>query len=116
MIKVADFGLSESMDTTKEYFRQDQDNTIKLPIKWLAIESISDGIFSEKTDVVSVVEVYFQESDFLNLQWAYGVTCWEVFTGGKTPYPGVHPLELSRQLETGYRMEKPLNAACTEDM
>ena len=56
MIKVADFGLSESMDTTKEYFRQDQDNTIKLPIKWLAIESISDGIFSEKTDVVSVVE------------------------------------------------------------
>ncbi len=52
MIKVADFGLSESIDTTKDYFRQDQDNAIKLPIKWLAPESINDGVFSEKSDVV----------------------------------------------------------------
>ena len=53
VIKVADFGLSESMDTTKEYFRQNQDEAVKLPIKWLAPESINDGVFSEKTDVVS---------------------------------------------------------------
>ena len=53
MIKVADFGLSESIETDKDYFRQNQEDTIKLPIKWLSIESISDGIFSEKTDVVS---------------------------------------------------------------
>ncbi len=44
------------------------------------------------------------------------MTCWEVFSGGKTPYPGIHPLELSRQLEMGYRMENPLNAACPEEM
>ena len=50
------------------------------------------------------------------VQWAYGVTCWEVFSGGKTPYPGVHPLELSRQLESGERMKKPLNAACSDEM
>ena len=52
VIKVADFGLSESIDTTKEYFRQERDEAIKLPIKWLAPESINDKIFSEKTDVV----------------------------------------------------------------
>ena len=52
VIKVADFGLAESMDTTKEYFRQDQESTVKLPVKWLAPESMLDGIFSEKTDVV----------------------------------------------------------------
>ena len=52
VIKVADFGLAESMDTTKEYFRQDEDVIIKLPIKWLALESTMDGIFSEKSDVV----------------------------------------------------------------
>ena len=54
VIKVADFGLSESMDTSKEYFRQSQDEMIKLPIKWLAIECINDRIFSEKTDVVRI--------------------------------------------------------------
>ena len=54
MIKVADFGLAESIDPTREYFRQDENVIIMLPIKWLALESINDGIFSEKSDVVSV--------------------------------------------------------------
>ena len=52
VIKVADFGLAESLDSSKEYFRQDQDSAIKLPIKWLAPESIHDNVFSEKSDVV----------------------------------------------------------------
>ena len=52
VIKVADFGLSESLDTSKEYFREIEGDTAKLPIKWLALESITDGVFSEKTDVV----------------------------------------------------------------
>lgn len=55
VIKVADFGLAESLDASKEYFRQDQDNVIKLPVKWLAPESIHDGVFSEKSDVVNLV-------------------------------------------------------------
>ncbi len=55
MIKVADFGLAESMDTNKEYFRQNEDVIIKLPIKWLALESTMDGVFSEKSDVVRVL-------------------------------------------------------------
>ena len=55
VIKVADFGLSESIDSSRDYFRQDQETAIKLPIKWLAPESITDGIFSEKTDVVIYV-------------------------------------------------------------
>ena len=49
---MADFGLSEDMDTSKDYFRQTKDSICKLPLRWLALESITDYKFSEKTDVV----------------------------------------------------------------
>ena len=51
IIKVADFGLAKST-YEKLYFRQDMGESVKLPIKWLAIECIEDGVFSEKSDVV----------------------------------------------------------------
>ena len=50
-IKVSDFGLSIDF-YEKNYVRQEKSTDIKLPIKWMAIESIVDGVFSEKTDVV----------------------------------------------------------------
>ena len=53
VIKVADFGLSENT-YTKHYIRQKQTAGVQLPIQWMAYESLTDGIFSEKTDVVSV--------------------------------------------------------------
>ena len=58
VIKVADFGLAEDI-YYKDYFRQifggnaQEEGVVKLPIKWMALESLSDGIFTEKTDVVS---------------------------------------------------------------
>ena len=49
-IKVADFGLAEDVYTTG-YFREN-DGGVKLPFKWMAPESLTDGVFTEKTDVV----------------------------------------------------------------
>ena len=56
IIKVADFGLAEDI-YCKNYFRlikdEDSNAPVKLPMKWMALESIRDGYLNEKTDVVS---------------------------------------------------------------
>ena len=53
LIKITDFGLSEDV-FERNYFRQDSSSgeAVKLPVKWMAPESLSDGHFSEKSDVV----------------------------------------------------------------
>jgi len=51
VIKVADFGFSEKL-YTKVYVRMVLDGTVRLPVKWMAPESIGYGVFSEKSDVV----------------------------------------------------------------
>ena len=52
LIKIADFGLSEDV-YARNYFRQGNANSsVKLPVKWMALESLQDGHFSEKSDVV----------------------------------------------------------------
>jgi len=49
---VADFGLTRDIYST-EYYRVEKHTT--LPVKWMALESILDGYFDEKTDVVGYV-------------------------------------------------------------
>ena len=57
LIKVADFGLSEDI-YVRNYFRhgtasaEEDEAPVKLPVKWMALESLHNGILSEKTDVV----------------------------------------------------------------
>ena len=63
IIKVADFGLSEDI-YSQNYLRQlkgDNSSPVKLPVKWMALESLHDGLFSEKSDVVS----YLRNPNFI---------------------------------------------------
>ena len=57
MIKVADFGLTENM-YARNYYRHDKTevgNSEKVPIRWMAPESIENDIYNERTDVVSLM-------------------------------------------------------------
>ena len=54
VIKVADFGLAESAGI-KEYYREEKTSHAKLPLRWMAPESMGDYVFSEKSDVVMLL-------------------------------------------------------------
>ena len=59
VIKVSDFGLSEDV-YARNYFRQGSTagGPVKLPVKWMAPESLTDNLFSEKSDVVRLIRMY----------------------------------------------------------
>ncbi|EFX73259.1 hypothetical protein DAPPUDRAFT_58171, partial [Daphnia pulex] len=87
IVKVADFGMARKM---KNYNYQKMGEEL-LPVKWMAIESLTDKIYSSQSDV-----------------WSYGVVLWEIFSLGKDPYPGMeNGWALVRELLSGHRMEKP---------
>ena len=126
VIKVADFGLSVNTGT-KEYYRITGDMGIKLPITWMAPESLANHVFSETSDVVRCS--LFHDSNhyidhvcihglflFICMKWSYGVTCWEIFTGGQAPYAGTKPSSILSLLQEGERLESPKNSACSNDV
>ncbi|KAM9476625.1 proto-oncogene tyrosine-protein kinase receptor Ret isoform 2-T3 [Clarias gariepinus] len=93
-MKISDFGLSRDVYEEDSYVKRSKG---RIPVKWMAIESLFDHIYTTQSDV-----------------WSFGVLLWEIVTLGGNPYPGIAPERLFNLLKTGYRMEKPEN--CTEEM
>ncbi|XP_077437728.1 tyrosine-protein kinase Mer [Vanacampus margaritifer] len=91
---VADFGLSKKI-YSGDYYRQGR--IAKMPVKWIAVESLADRVFTVKSDV-----------------WAFGVTMWEIATRGMTPYPGVQNHEIYDYLLEGHRLKQPTD--CLDDL
>ncbi|XP_064473256.1 hepatocyte growth factor receptor-like isoform X2 [Ornithodoros turicata] len=86
--RVADFGLSRDIYESDYY--STQNTKAKLPIKWMAPESLEKGVYNHKTDV-----------------WSYGVVLWELLTRGVTPYPGVDNWDTLEIIKRGRRMQQP---------
>ncbi|XP_071800330.1 tyrosine-protein kinase receptor Tie-1-like isoform X2 [Asterias amurensis] len=89
--KVSDFGLSRGEDVYV------QESKTRIPVRWLAIESLTHRRYVSKSDV-----------------WSYGVLLWEIVTFGGTPYPGIQTKNLADHLLDGYRMPQPEN--CPDDI
>ena len=49
-VRIADFGLSR--DVYKSDYYRVEDKHRPLPVKWMAIESLTGGVFSSSSDVV----------------------------------------------------------------
>ncbi|XP_030805486.1 tyrosine-protein kinase receptor TYRO3 isoform X2 [Camarhynchus parvulus] len=93
-VSVADFGLSKKI-YSGDYYRQGCAS--KLPVKWLALESLADNLYTTHSDV-----------------WAFGVTMWEIVTRGQTPYAGIENAEIYNYLISGNRLKQP--PECLEDV
>ena len=51
-IKISDFGLARALEKDEDYYRITS-GKVGLPIRWAALESLTVGIFTTKSDVVS---------------------------------------------------------------
>ena len=52
VIKVADFGLAEDIYTRNYYRHNGSEGGERVPIRWMAPESIDTNIYNETTNVV----------------------------------------------------------------
>ena len=90
VIKVSDFGLTEDI-YTRNYFRQSK-NGAKLPLKWMALESIKFGMFTEKSDVVSIISVTNMQTVMAELSgssWLHVLSC-QSYSTMSCPHFGPH--------------------------
>ncbi|MGH0171877.1 UNVERIFIED_CONTAM: hypothetical protein FKN15_010430 [Acipenser sinensis] len=88
-VKVADFGMARDV-FDKEYYSIQDHRKAKLPVKWMAIESLQTQKFTTKSDV-----------------WSFGVLMWELLTRGASPYPEVDPYDITHYLLKGRRLPQP---------
>ncbi|XP_078674910.1 focal adhesion kinase 1-like isoform X11 [Branchiostoma floridae x Branchiostoma belcheri] len=87
-VKLGDFGLSRWVED-QTYYKASKG---KLPIKWMAPESINFRRFTTASDV-----------------WMFGVCMWEILMLGVKPFQGVKNNDVIGKIENGERLAMPPN-------
>ncbi|XP_076112122.1 hepatocyte growth factor receptor-like [Mytilus galloprovincialis] len=85
-VKIANFGLARDVYTQNVY---SSDNKKTLPVKWMAPESLKNGIYSTQSDV-----------------WSFGVVVWELLARGSVPYSDINDFDMCNYLQSGERLNK----------
>uniref|UniRef100_A0AAR2JLS6 non-specific protein-tyrosine kinase n=1 Tax=Pygocentrus nattereri TaxID=42514 RepID=A0AAR2JLS6_PYGNA len=85
-VKLGDFGLSRYIEN-EEYYKA---SVTRLPIKWMAPESINFRRFTTASDV-----------------WMFAVCIWEIMSRGQQPFFWLENRDVINQLEQGIRLPKP---------
>ncbi|KAK0096847.1 hypothetical protein PV326_004167 [Microctonus aethiopoides] len=88
-VKIGDFGMTRDIYET-DYYRKGTKGL--LPVRWMAPESLKDGLFTSYSDV-----------------WSYGVVLWEMVTLASQPYQGLSNDQVLRYVIDGGVMERPEN-------
>ena len=94
-VKITDFGLSmDRLYQTHAYGAQGE----AVPFRWMSPEALQRRRFSEKSDV-----------------WAFGVTAWELLTGGQIPFAFIASNEaVAERVCGGERLTRP--GECPDDL
>ncbi|KAK6305691.1 hypothetical protein J4Q44_G00244710 [Coregonus suidteri] len=86
--KICDFGLARDIENDSNYVVK---GNARLPVKWMAPESIFDCVYTVQSDI-----------------WSYGILLWEVFSLGKSPYPNVVvDTRFYKMIKDGCHMSQP---------
>lgn len=68
-VKIGDFGMARDI-YENDYYKKETSGL--LPVRWMAPESLADGLFTTNSDV-----------------WSYGIVLWEMVTLAEQPYQGL---------------------------
>ncbi|EEB18223.1 Insulin receptor precursor, putative [Pediculus humanus corporis] len=88
-VKIGDFGMTRDIYET-DYYKKGTKGL--LPVRWMAPESLKDGVFTTHSDV-----------------WSYGIVLWEMVTLASQPYQGLSNDQVLRYVIEGGVMERPEN-------
>ncbi|KFU95688.1 Receptor-type tyrosine-protein kinase FLT3, partial [Chaetura pelagica] len=91
VVKICDFGLARDVENDSNYIVR---GNARLPVKWMAPESLFEMTYTMKSDV-----------------WSYGILLWEIFSLGVNPYPGIQvDTNFYQLIQSGFKMDRPYYA------